>query len=128
MKDYSSRATEASERLRAHPAILHYKCPHNYALRPKPERGTSRFGVPVRNCLKKEEVVAPCLDIPESPNIQSVRNRARIHKRNAALGAARGPRQLKPILRGTRPQQEPAKRNTAFPMCCHSGRALPRDP
>jgi len=125
MKNYSGCATEASERLRAQPAILHYKGPHNLDLRPQPWARNKSVWCPGKNCLKKEEVVAPCLDIPESPNIQSVRNQARTQEKRRAFTQP-DPRQLKPFLRGLRPQQAPAKRSTALQSCCRSGSVLPK--
>lgn len=70
MKDYSGRVTEASERLRAQPAILHYKGADNPALRAMPGRVTTVFGVPMRNCLKKKEAVAPFVRVREIPAVR----------------------------------------------------------
>ena len=83
-------------------------------------------GVPVNSCLKKKEVVARLmLKLSASPAfIQSRAGRA--YTRETLRLAQQNPRQLKPILRGPRPPQVPAKRSTAMQSCCRPGSVRPR--
>lgn len=113
--------------LRAQPAILHYKGARNRTLHPKPGARHHCLRCPYKKLPEKEgRSRAPCFQIPESPNNQSIRNRARATRETPRIRAARDPRQPKPVLRAPRPSQVPVKRSIALQSRCHPGSALPK--
>ena len=122
-EEVSGRDTETSERLRAQPAILHYKCEDNPALPRKARPRNKCLRCPGENCLKRRKSRA-LFEIPEAPTCNQSETGRASTRETPRIRAARCPRQPKPTLGGLRPQQVPVKRSTALQSRCHLGSAL----
>lgn len=110
---------DASERLRAQPAILHYKAQTKPA---SARRASGSLGVPADTALRKVgSCRAPHADRSSIPAF----TQSRVGR--AYTRETQSPRQLKPIPCALRPTQGSAKRRTLTQSWCRSSdSALPR--